>query len=146
MKLSSSAFEPEGTIPDRFSRDGGNRSPPLTVREVPLEAVSLALIMDDPDAPGGTFTHWVAFNLDPVDQEIEEAVELPEECRGRNDWDETGYGGPQPPDGEHRYYFRVYALDRRLELNGGATRAEVEDAMRKVIVAQAQTMGRFGAS
>ena len=143
MTITSPAFERGATIPLRFARDGENVSPPLTIREVPSEAQSLALIMDDPDAPRGTFTHWVAFNLDPVDQQIPEAAVLTDAARGRNSWNETFYGGPQPPSGEHRYIFHVFALDRPLDLPNGADRADVDHAMRDHILEHAELMARF---
>jgi hypothetical protein len=146
MTITSPAFEQGGTIPVQFSRDGGDRSPPLTVRGVPPHAQSLVLIMDDPDAPSGRFPHWVAFNLDPVDQQIPEAALLPDAGHGKNGWGETRYGGPRPPSGEHRYFFRVSALDRLLDLPEGAESKTVEELMRGHIIAQSELMGRFSAS
>lgn len=143
MKISSSAFEHGGSIPARYSRDGDNLSPPLHFENVPAEARSLVLIMDDPDAPRGTFTHWFIFNIDPhVPAFLEN--QLPEDVRfGLNDWEEPGYGGPRPPDGEHRYFFRLYALDNLLSLPTGAQRRDLERAMESHVVANAELMGRF---
>jgi Raf kinase inhibitor-like YbhB/YbcL family protein len=145
MTITSPAFETGSTMPERFARENANASPPLTIRGVPPEAESLALIMDDPDAPGGTFTHWIAFNLDPVDQQIPEAAVLPDAAHGLNSWNEPGYGGPQPPSGEHRYFFRVFALDRPLGLSSGAPREQVERAMQDHVIEECSLMARFSA-
>ncbi len=145
MNISSPAFEKGGTIPARYSRDGDNVSPPLCIRDVPREARSIALIMDDPDAPSGTFTHWVAFNLDPADQDIPEAASLSRAGHGRNSWNETRYGGPRPPSGEHRYFFHVYALDRPLTVAEGAARGDVEREIENHVLAKAEVMARYSA-
>jgi Raf kinase inhibitor-like YbhB/YbcL family protein len=145
MKISSPVFGHGDSIPPRYSRDGDNFSPPLQFEGVPPEARSLVLIADDPDAPHGTFTHWVVFNVDPHTSVIEEN-HLPEEVRfGLNDWEEAGYGGPRPPDGEHRYYFKLYALDELLSLPTGIQRRDLERAMETHVVANAELMGRFAA-
>lgn len=144
MQLSSSAFRFGESLPDRFAREEGNLSPPLTFLDVPEPAESLALIMDDPDAPRGVFTHWVLFNLEPnVGVLLENHVSsgIP----GRNDWGEVAYGGPRPPSGTHRYFFHAFALDRRLDLPRGATRRELEAAMEGHILAKAELMGRYTA-
>ena len=102
--------------------------------------------MEDPDAPRGTFTHWVLFNLPPRIRQIA-AGEMPAEARvGRNDWGEPRYGGPRPPDREHRYYFRLYALDAELQLPGGSSRREVELALEGHVIANAELMGRYAPS
>lgn len=145
MTISSPAFDKGATLPERFAREGKNVSPPLTIRDVPTEAESLTLIMDDPDAPHGTFTHWIAFNIHPVDQQIPEGASLLDVRHGTNGWRETRYGGPQPPSGEHRYFFRIFALDRRLNLPDGTTRHALDDAMRGHVLAEAALMGRFSA-
>jgi len=143
MKLSSDAFGNGGTIPDKYAKKGGNCSPHLLFDDVPAKARSLLLVMDDPDAPRGLFTHWVVFNIGPAMKELPEGG-MPEGVRqGRNSWGEPSYGGPQPPDREHRYFFRLYALDVLLGLADGATRQEVGNAMRGHIIAQAEWMGRF---
>jgi Raf kinase inhibitor-like YbhB/YbcL family protein len=101
--------------------------------------------MDDPDAPSGTFTHWIVFDMNPRMVDIGED-HAPEEARqGKNDYGQAEYGGPQPPSGEHRYFFRVYALDKRLDLPRGSERAEIERAMQGHIVGQAELMGRHAA-
>lgn len=146
MKISSSAFEYGSPIPPRYSREGDNQSPPLQFEEVPSEARSLVLIVDDPDAPHGTFTHWIVFNIESGTAAFHEN-QPPREVRfGMNDWGETSYGGPRPPDGEHRYFFKLYALDSLLALPTGASRREIERAMETHVVANAELMGRFAAS
>jgi Raf kinase inhibitor-like YbhB/YbcL family protein len=143
MKLDSPAFELGGTIPDQYSHYAANRTPPLEFFDVPDEARSLALIMDDPDAPHGLFTHWVVFNIDPDVSGFDED-ELPDNVKfGVTSWGEADYGGPRPPDKEHRYFFRLYALDRMLDLPNGASRREVESAMKGHVIAEAELMGRF---
>jgi len=143
MKIKSSEFENGSVIPDRFSQYDENRSPPLDFVDVPPEAKSLALIMDDPDAPRGTFTHLVAFNIDPNTSGFRES-QIPKDVRiGRNGYDQSAYAGPKPPNGEHRYFFRLYALDQRLDLPNGASRDELERMMTAHIIAQAELMGRY---
>lgn len=142
MKIESSAFKSGGPIPPRYAKQGDNVSPPLAIADVPKEARSLVMIMDDPDAPRGLFTHWVVFNIPPVGWFPE--GEAPRGAReGTNSWGEAKYGGPQPPDREHRYFFRLFALDRELKLKDGPSREEIEAAMRGHVVSQAEYMGRF---
>lgn len=143
MKIESPAFAHGAPIPEPYTRFGENHSPPLVFRDVPAKARSLALIVDDPDAPHGTFTHWIVFNLDPMVEGLKEGCHVADAREGNNDWKELGYGGPRPPDGEHRYYFRLYALDQKLDLPNGAARAEVDRALRGHVVAEAEWMGRF---
>jgi Raf kinase inhibitor-like YbhB/YbcL family protein len=143
MKINSSAFQEGGTIPEKFSKNGQNVSPGLRIKEAPAEAKSLALIVDDPDAPVGLFTHWLVWNIDPKTTEIPEGSAPGGAVQGKNDFGETGYGGPQPPSGTHRYYFKIFALDRTLDLKPGAKRREVDAAMNGHVVAQGQLMGRY---
>jgi Raf kinase inhibitor-like YbhB/YbcL family protein len=143
MKISSPAFGDGETIPDRYSQYGANQSPPLEFSDVPTDAHSLVLIMDDPDAPRGLVTHCVAFNIAPHsrgfgDNRIPGDVEL-----GANQHGNAAYMGPKPPDREHRYFFHLYALDTRLELPGGVSRDDVERAMAGHVLATAELMGRF---
>ena len=145
MKLFSPAFLEGESIPRKYSREGDDKSPPLRIEEVPEGSRSLALIMDDPDAPSGTFNHWILFNISPTTREIHEDAPPVIATQGRNDWGEVGYGGPQPPSGEHRYYFRLYALNTVLSLARGAKRADVEQAMRDHILDEAEYMGRYAA-
>lgn len=143
MKISSSAF-PEGSdIPAKFSRDGGNVNPALRIEGVPADAKSLVLVMDDPDAPMGLFTHWLLWNVDPKTTEIAENSTPKGAVRGTNDYPTLGYGGPQPPSGTHRYYFKIFALDQTLNLPTGAKRKELEKAMNGHVIAQGQLMGRY---
>jgi Raf kinase inhibitor-like YbhB/YbcL family protein len=145
MNISSSSFENGGSIPDKHARKGGDKSPALKIEDVPEDAKSLALIMDDPDAPSGTFTHWILFNMSPRTKEIHEDSPPVMATQGRNDYGDVGYGGPQPPSGEHRYFFKVFALDAPLSLSRGAKRSEIEEAMKGHILDEAELMGRFSA-
>ena len=143
MKISSPVFKDGAKIPKDYTRDGADKSPPLRLEEIPHQAKSLALIMDDPDAPSGTFNHWLLFNVDPKVHEIREASPPVMATQGRNDWGEVQYGGPKPPSGEHRYFFKAFALDTVLPLSRGTPRAELEKAMNGHILDQATLMGRY---
>jgi Raf kinase inhibitor-like YbhB/YbcL family protein len=143
MKITSPAFEHGAPIPDRFSRYADDLTPPLNFDDVPADALSLALIMDDPDAPHGLFTHWIVFNIDQNTSGFAENQAPPDVRHGTNSWGEARYGGPRPPDREHRYFFHLYALDQRLDLPNGATRQEIEDAITGHILAEAELMGRY---
>jgi Raf kinase inhibitor-like YbhB/YbcL family protein len=143
MKIESPAFAPGAHIPEPYSRFGENRSPPLTFSDVPAQAKSLALFVDDPDASKGTFTHWIVFNLEPTTEGLKEGAPIKNALEGKNGWGEARYGGPRPPDGEHRYFFRLYALDRKLDCANGCERAEIDRALRGHVVAEAELMGRF---
>jgi Raf kinase inhibitor-like YbhB/YbcL family protein len=144
MKLSSPAFEDGGKVPQKISYIRENVSPELHIEEVPEEAESLALIMDDPDAvepAGKIWVHWTGWNI-PADKEvISEEEELPVE--GTTDFRETGYNGPNPPDGDHEYVLRLYALDKELDLEEGASRDELEEAMEDHTVEKAELKGVF---
>lgn len=141
MRIEIPAFADGEEIPTQFSKKGGNRSPAVEFKDVPRQARSLVLIMDDPDAPNGLFTHWVVFDIDPGIGGFRENMGVG--TLARNSWDEAAYGGPQPPDREHRYFFHLYALDTRLELASGAGRAEVEREMEGHVIDEAVTMGRY---
>jgi Raf kinase inhibitor-like YbhB/YbcL family protein len=141
MHLASAAFEHEGFIPRRYTCAGDDASPPLALRDIPAEAVSLALIMDDPDAPAGTWDHWVAYDIPPTAAIPEAAASLG--TPGTNSWGDTGYRGPCPPSGTHRYYITVYALDTHLGLEAGADKAAVRAAMAGHVLAEAGLMCRF---
>lgn len=148
--LTSKAFDHGGTIPKRFTCDGPDISPALSWNEPPPGTKSLALISDDPDAPVGTWVHWVAFDIPAGTRELPEGVaktaDLPGGGKqGRTDFGRIGYGGPCPPPGKpHRYYFKLYALDTQLNLKPGSTKADVESAMKGHILAQAELLGRYG--
>jgi Raf kinase inhibitor-like YbhB/YbcL family protein len=149
MQLTSTAFNEGGPIPARFTCDGSDASPALKWSAVPSGTKSLVLIADDPDAPVGTWVHWVLFDLPASASElVEDAPKsqyLPGGAKqGINDFKGLGYGGPCPPPGKpHRYFFKLYALDALLDLKPGATKKEVEQAMEKHILAQAQLMGTY---
>ena len=142
LKVTSSAFQEGGDIPAKFSCDGANTSPPLKISGVPAEAKTLVLIVDDPDAPSGLFTHWVIWNLSPQTGTIAEGG-APSGTHGTNDFGKSGYGGPCPPSGTHRYYFKVFALDRQLDLAAGAKRSQLDSAIKDHVIAQGQLMGRY---
>lgn len=150
MEITSSAFASGETIPTRYTCEGVDVSPPLQWTGVPDEAESLTLICDDPDAPGGTWSHWVLYDLPADTNQLEEGVPSGGEpdvggTQGRNDFGDVQYGGPCPPPGPaHRYYFRLYALDEKLRLPPGATRQKVLDRLQDHSVAEAELMGRYG--
>ena len=150
LQIRSEAFEPDGEIPARYTCDSVDRSPPLSWSDLPAGTESLVLIVDDPDAPdpaapARTWVHWVLINLPPSISGLSEAASpLPSGAlSGLNDWQRTGYGGPCPPIGRHRYFFKLYALDARLALRGRPTKADVEQAMRGHVLAEAVLMGTY---
>lgn len=150
IELTSPAFQPGATIPKPYTGDGADRSPPLHWSEPPQGTKSLALICDDPDAPRGTWVHWVLFNLPAQTRELEEGVPTKQTLdsgakQGKNDFDQIGYGGPAPPKGKpHRYFFKLYVLDTALDLPPGATKAQLVEAMKGHILAEGQLMGNYG--
>jgi Raf kinase inhibitor-like YbhB/YbcL family protein len=149
MTLQSPSFSGGGSIPKKYTCEGSDVSPPLQWSDTPTNAQSFALIADDPDAPAGTWTHWIVYDLPGNLRQLPEAV--PKQAtipgggsQGVNDFGKIGYGGPCPPPGNpHRYYFRLYALDKKLDLKPGATRQQVVDAMQNHILAQAELMGTY---
>ena len=148
MKLTSPAFTEGGMIPAQYTCNGADISPPLAWEEVPEDAKSLALIVDDPDAPVGTWVHWVLYNLPASTRELKENITktkiLPDGAmQGTNDFRKIGYNGPCPPGGTHRYFFKLYALDEMVDLNPGARKKDLVDAMKGHILAECQLMGRF---
>ena len=148
MKLKASAFQNEGRIPSEFTCDGPNVNPPLTISDVPADAQSLVLIMDDPDVPkkirkDGVWDHWVVYNIPPDVQEIGKGHEPPG-VRGIGTSGDAGYFGPCPPDREHRYFFRLYALDSMLDLPPGADKKTVEKALAHHVIEKTTLMGRYG--
>jgi len=143
MKITSSAFQEGGNIPSKFTCDGADASPALRLEQIPAEAKSLVLILDDPDAPSGLFTHWTVWNIDPKTTEIAENSAPANGVQGKNDFGKSGYGGPCPPSGTHRYYFKVFALDQQLDLAAGSKRAQLDAAMRGHDIAQGALMGRY---
>ena len=141
MRLTSPAFADGETIPVRFTCDGSDVSPALEIADLPEGTACLALIVDDPDAPVGTWDHWVAYDI-PAATAIPEGVKALGTA-GRNSWGETRYGGPCPPVGGHRYFFRVYALRAPLGLPPGASKKQVLEAMKGRVLAEASLMGRY---
>jgi Raf kinase inhibitor-like YbhB/YbcL family protein len=145
IKITSSAFQEGANIPSKFTCDGSDTSPPLQIAGVPSGAKSLVLIVDDPDAPGGLFTHWLAWNIPPQTGSIAEGS-APKGAQGANDFGKSGYRGPCPPPGTHRYSFKIFALDRELELSSGAKRSQVDAAMKGHVIAQGELVGRYAKS
>ena len=142
MALTSPAFNNEEAIPEKYSCDGEDISPELDWFGTPEGTVSLALIMDDPDAPGGSWVHWVLYNL-PMDLSGLREGMVGVGLDGTNSWNRTGYGGPCPPTGTHRYFFKLYALDKNLKLESGADKGTVLEAMEGHILGQAELMGTY---
>jgi hypothetical protein len=148
MHISSPAFDHGKPIPEQYTCDGRDVSPELRFEDVPAEAGALALILDDPDAPTGTFDHWVLYDLPADAGGLPRNVDNGERpgpggTHGLNSWQRLGYGGPCPPGGTHRYFFRLYALNAPLELDPGASKQEVLAAMEGRTVAQAELMGTY---
>ncbi|MHC4127234.1 MAG: YbhB/YbcL family Raf kinase inhibitor-like protein [Planctomycetota bacterium] len=149
LVVTSSAFAREKPIPARYTCDGQDLSPPLEWTEGPMGTESYALIMDDPDAPAGTWVHWVAWNIKatklPEDVANEAMAETPvgQIRNGTNSWDRIGYGGPCPPSGTHRYFFKVYALDRELDLGPDSTKQALAAAMERHILDRGELMGTY---
>ncbi len=147
MKLTSTAFEHQGKIPSKYTCDGANISPPLRLSDVPAQAKSLVLIMDDPDVPkhlrqDGMWDHWVVFNIPVSLTELKEGEE-PEGTHGIGTSNNLNYYGPCPPDREHRYFFKLYALDTELKLPEKAKKQQVETAMEGHVLAKTELMGRY---
>ena len=146
MKLESSSFENGGTIPKKFGYKNGNVSPSLIINNIPESAKSLVLIMDDPDAMGAVgkvWVHWLLWNI-PIDATIINENSIPENSiEGTNDFGEVGYGGPAPPDKEHTYVFKLYALDKILELSRGSTKKDLENSMQGHIISEAKLTGKY---
>ena len=143
MNITSSVFAEAGPIPDKYTCRGVDVNPPLAISGVPEMAKSLALIMDDPDAPRMTWVHWVLWNIGTGTGSIGENSVPPGASQGMNDFRKKSYGGPCPPSGTHRYFFKLYALDTNLELKEGSEKKELEKAMEGHIVATAQLMGTY---
>jgi Raf kinase inhibitor-like YbhB/YbcL family protein len=143
ISITSSSFQAGGDIPAKFTCNGTNVSPELQISSVPNEAKSLVLIVDDPDAPRGLFTHWIVWNIDSKTTRVAENSAPTAGVQGINDFGKRNYGGPCPPSGTHRYFFKIFALDTKLELKPGARRAELDAAMRGHILAQGELMGRY---
>ena len=149
LAISTTSFSNGGDIPKKFTCDGADTSPELSWSGAPSGTQSFTLIADDPDAPVGTWTHWVLYDLPATTTSLAESVSKVDELggggrQGRNDFRKIGYGGPCPPPGKpHRYFFKLYALNAKLNLKPGATKQEVEQAMQSHILAQAELMGKY---
>lgn len=143
LQLTSPAFANRETIPTRFTCDGKDLSPPLNFGNIPTGTKSLALIVDDPDAPAGTWVHWLVWNIPPRTRHLAESSLPPEAKQGVNDWRRNEYGGPCPPAGRHRYVFRLYALDTILLLPATANRNELDRAMKKHILGSGTLLGTY---
>jgi Raf kinase inhibitor-like YbhB/YbcL family protein len=143
MQISSSAFGNAEKIPSKYTCDGTDILPPLRISDVPSGAKSLAIIMDDPDSPSGDFLHWTAWNILPANTEIAEGKAPGGAVEGKTDFGKTGYGGPCPSRGEHRYVFHLYALDTVLDLTPGADRSKLEAAIAGHVLEQAEFYGLY---
>jgi Raf kinase inhibitor-like YbhB/YbcL family protein len=146
MELTSTAFKNDGVIPAGHSYHGRNTSPPLTIGGVPDGAASLALICDDPDAPAGTWVHWVVWNLDPKTQQIPQGALPAGAIVGKSSWGKTEWGGPAPPSGTHHYVFKLYALKEPVHLKPGADANALTAAMKGKILAEARLVGLYSAA
>jgi Raf kinase inhibitor-like YbhB/YbcL family protein len=142
MKISSPSFADGQAIPAKYTCDGANINPPTAFSDVPPSAKSLALVMDDPDAPGGTFDHWIVWSIPPATTGVAEG-KAPPGVAGSNGFGKNGYGGPCPPSGEHRYYFKLYALDTTLDLPPSSSKSQLERAMKGHVIVEASMMGRY---
>lgn len=149
ISISSEAFKENGTIPDEYTCEGEDISPPLSWQGLPAGTKSIALIADDPDAPGRAFVHWVIYNIPANTQKLAKGIPGQEKLadgslQGMTDFGRAGYGGPCPPHGKpHRYFFKIYAIDRILDLSSGASREDVEDAMKGHILAKGELIGKY---
>lgn len=142
--LESSAFKANDMIPTRFTCDASNASPPLSWKGAPSTTQSFVLIMDDPDAPRGTWVHWVLFNIPASTTQLTEGNNIPQGATGaKNSWNDNNYGGPCPPSGTHRYFFKLYALDIFLKLDANADKETVLKAMQGHVLASAELMGKY---
>ena len=144
LSVLSSAFNDDGEIPRKYTCDGENLSPPLSWSGISVDAKSLAIIADDPDAPVGTFVHWVLYDLPPNVNSVSAGI-AGVGTQGVNSFRQMGYGGPCPPKGStHRYFFKLYALDTPLNLASGATKDKVEQSMKGHMLAEGELMGKYG--
>ena len=146
MKIKSSSFDEGKMIPSIYTCEGDNINPPLEFSDVPPNAKSLALIMTDPDAPGGTFTHWLMWNIPPETGKIEENDWMEGAEQGLNDGGELGYMGPCPPTGVHHYHFKLYALNKKLDLSGDVEKASLEREIESGLIEKAELIGIYSLS
>ena len=143
MQITSPAFKNGTPIPDQYTCYGQNKVPPLHLDDVPERARSLALVVEDPDAPKGTFNHWILFNIDPGVRDIQEDRVPVMAMQGRNDFGEAHYDGPKPPFGEHRYFFKAFALDAMLPLAHGVRRDALDRELKDHVLASAFLVGTY---
>ncbi len=143
MEITSPAFKNNDFIPSKYTCDGEDVNPAFSIEDVPKEAKSLALIIDDPDAPAGTWNHWTIWNIQPSITKIKEDSVPEGAIQGTNDFSKQSYGGPCPPSGIHNYHFKLYALDRKLKLNSSSKKEEVEKAIEGHILKQAKLIGKY---
>lgn len=148
MTLTSSGFKAGGMIPDSYSRDGRNLSPPLAWDGAPRQTKTFALVVHDPDAPSGDFVHWLLYDIPAETTALKEGVPKSQRLKdgalqGRNDFGNVGYDGPQPPSGTHRYLFHLYALDSQIPLHGAASRKELDQALRGHVLAECELSGKY---
>lgn len=146
MKLESNSFQNGGEIPRKYGYKKDNVNPHLIIKDVPSHAKSLALIMDDPDAMkavGRLWVHWLVWNISPKTTEIQENSVPENSAQGKTDFGEISYGGPAPPDKEHLYIFKLYALDSELSLKNGSTKEQLEEAMKNHIISEARLEGKY---
>ncbi len=143
VTITSTAFENNGNIPVKYTCDGDDVNPPLIIKDIPPGTESIALIADDPDAPMGTWVHWVVWNIPPDTREIGEDSVPSGAQQGINDFRKHDYGGPCPPSGTHRYFFKAYALDRALDLSENSRKEDLEKAMKGHVLAEALIIGLY---
>ncbi len=141
LTVTSPAFESNGDIPPKYTCDGEDMNPAVRIGNIPAGTKSVALVMDDPDAPMGTWDHWIFWDMDPAEN-IDENIE-PKAVQGRNSWGRNSYGGPCPPSGSHRYFFKVYALDTMLHLDRDSGKRQLQKAMTGHILDQGELVGRY---
>jgi hypothetical protein len=148
IAVESSAFSSMRTIPSKYTCDGKDISPPISWKKIPAKTQSIVLICDDPDAPGGAWVHWVCYDIPKTVDSLPENIPQSDTLemggkQGRTDFGKIGYGGPCPPSGTHRYFFKVYALDAMLGIQSGKTKREIERAMKGHILAQGELVGKY---
>lgn len=142
MQIESPAFEQHQPIPQKFTCQGQDVSPPLVFKDIPKGTKSLALIMDDPDAPSGTFDHWIVWNIPPETKQLVEGAKVSNQ--GKNHFGKASYGGPCPPAGApHRYFFKLFALDSMLDLHSGISKKQLEDAIEGHVIGKAELVGTY---
>ena len=140
LEVRSTAFTQGGTIPPKYTCEGENVNPPLEIRGYPSQTKSLALIIEDPDAPLGVYDHWIVWNIPPAERITENSRPG---ISGKNSFGNTNYGGPCPPSGSHRYFFKVYALDSELKIQPGSDKKTLQDAMKEHVLSSAELMAHY---